>query len=534
MLTETLTRRLRLDSGDVRDEAESPRRAPYAATVATLAIFFVLLGGGGLEPTDAEAHLGLAAGETLSPFGQVLGGYDPSLPPGQVWVARLWAWVEGGVPSAGAVRWPSALAAVGIGLILSRRMARVLGPRAGVLAALTAFGSLALIDRSAALGVDALTGLALVATLDRLISGRADWLCGLFAACTLMLGGWPALATVVLPMIVLGRGAPAPGRALLVPPLIAFVAWSAWALNFARAEVWAAVLTFPLTQGPSWWLVRGALTAGLPWSPLALAVAWPAIRAGWDAPTRGLVASWLKVAGVGLLAGTIVPGFASCGMLAIVAGLAVVSAAVIDRVWDGAISGRAKWTVILLAFSIAGVVAARAILFGTYLAAAQPYYRGVGLVLIGVGLAAALLAVDSLWARSARGAIRGLIAAALVAKVAYAAYYVPETNYRFGKGPWGRAVGQYVPPRWPIYTLHSISPALAFATEHPVRQLRAEIFLKVQPGDGPKFVLMTDSEFAHWAKDAPKVRKVRDFQDEYGGIRVLARTEGALIPREGD
>ena len=127
-----------------------------------------------------------------------------------------------------------------------------------------------------------------------------------------------------------------------------------------------------------------------------------------------------------------------------------------------------------------------------------------------------------------------LVLVAVGVKVAHGAIYMPELNYRTGKGPWGRAVGQYVPPMYPIYTFHNVSPALAFATEHPVRRLRAEIYLKVVPSDGPKFVLLTLSEFEHWPEEAPKLVKVRDFQDEYGGTRVLARTEGRLVRIDKD
>ena len=44
---------------------------------------------------------------------------------------------------------------------------------------------------------------------------------------------------------------------------------------------------------------------------------------------------WLQVAGACLIVGTVVPGLASAALVPALAGLAVVSAACWDRVWDG-------------------------------------------------------------------------------------------------------------------------------------------------------------------------------------------------------
>ena len=41
------------------------------------------------------------------------------------------------------------------------------------------------------------------------------------------------------------------------------------------------------------------------------------------------------------------------------------------------------------------------------------------------------------------------------------------------QGPWGRAVGQWVPPNWPLYVVHAWSDDLLFHTERPVRQIAA-------------------------------------------------------------
>src|SRR5262249_35585361 len=102
-----------------------------------------------------------------------------------------------------------------------------------------------------------------------------------------------------------------------------------------------------------------------------------------------------------------------------------------------------------------------------------------------------------------------------------------EWNYRRSQGPWGRAVGQWVPPNWTIFTFHTLRTDLAFATKHPVRQLFSPQHLAYETGQA-KFVLLLESEFQHWPPQAPGLIKVAEFQDEYGGTRVVARTDGPL------
>jgi hypothetical protein len=137
-----------------------------------------------------------------------------------------------------------------------------------------------------------------------------------------------------------------------------------------------------------------------------------------------------------------------------------------------------------------------------------------------------LVCLVSLFRGDVRRGLLVLTAVAISLKVAHWGYYIPEWNYRHGQGPWGRAIGQWVVPEWPIYTVHSWSAALAFATEHPVRQLRHPKSLGLQDGPSPRFVLLFDSEFEHWPPSAPPLVKVATFQDDRGSTRVLARTAG--------
>ena len=529
------THGLRIDLADERPLTSAMRPAVALALAAALAIGFVLIGGGSLELSDAEARLGLSAHEPISAVTNVLGGYDPSVAPGAGWITAVWVTVfDGGVPGVGSVRWPAALAAIGVGLLLARRVAIVFGPRAGVFAALATFGSLAMIDRSGATRMDLLCGLALVATLDRLLSRGGDWIAGGLAALAILLGGWPALAAILVPSILIARKVASPTLRLLLPPIVVFAAWSIWAVASSRAEVWAAVVVLPLKGTESWTLGLWTFAFALPFAPLAFLAASPSFRESLDEKGRTSIADWGKVATVGLMCGTLMPGMASAGVTLMLAGLVVCVAPVLDRMWVGGLDASPRRLALGLSLLIGLGAGALAVYAGAYLAAAQPYYRAVGIALIALGTFAGLVALDAAWSGSTRGSVRALVLVAVVVKITHFGYYMPESNYRFSKGPWGRAVGQYVPPNKSIYTFHEISPALALATEHPVHRLREEIYLKVQPGSGPKFVLLREAEFERWPDRAPKVHKVRAFQDEYGGVRILARTEGPLVPRDVD
>jgi hypothetical protein len=164
---------------------------------------------------------------------------------------------------------------------------------------------------------------------------------------------------------------------------------------------------------------------------------------------------------------------------------------------------------------------------GGYLAAAVPYYRTlcVGLAIASVPLAA--LGIIAFIRRDGRLAVLTVFSLAICLRLAQWGYYVPEWNYRCSQGPWGRAIGQWVPPKWPIYTIHAWPTDLAFATGRPVYQLASERHLEYQPGD-VKFVLLVGSEFEHWPAEAPRLLKVAAMQDEYGEPRILARTPGVL------
>ncbi len=501
--------------------------------VAALLPLFVLWGASARDLNAAEAMQGMAAGESVGPFGQALGGWVSSLTAARMAPSWLWVWAfgEAGVPTPAAVLFPAALAALALGAIPAFRMARLMGPRAGLLTALAILGSIAVIDRSAVMGFDALAGLAVVAALDRVIARGSDLIAGLWAAVAVLIGGWPALAMVLMPIIVLGRQGSYLSWRLVLPPLAAFAAWSAWALNAAPALVWGEALTWPLKRPTDWRFAGLAITFGLPWTPWALLVVSRSIRSALPEAGRPVVLGWLQVAGVAALAGTLLPGFAPAAFAAMLVGLAVAAASGLDRLLAGQ-AGRkfefaALWGAALMGLIWSGVAVPRA----TDLAATVPYFRAPAIMLIVLALVTMAFALVGAWEGRLRWAVGTIVAVAIGIKLAHAAIIVPEFNYRFGQGPWGRAIGQWIPPRWPLYTFHPWRADLTFATEHPVRMLVSPKLLSYEIGDRPVFVLLQPSEYANWPKEAPKLQLVREFQDDNGFPRILARTEGNLLDR---
>jgi hypothetical protein len=496
------------------------------AACLALASGFVLVGGANLDLGPIDSKLGLAASEGIGPFGQVFGGWEPAIWPGQLLPSVLWAWGEGGITTSASVRWPAAIAAVMIGLILARRMIKTLGVRAGVLVAVCWFGSVALIDRSEGTGIELIAGLATIAALDRLLGRGSDLVAGLWAALAFLAGGWPPLALIALTTIVIGRREAMLTPSLWGPPLVAALAWSGWALDVAPAEAWAAALTLPLTKKSAWFLALEVVALGLPWSPFAMLSASRSVREGWTASGRSVVLGWLQVAGASLLVGTVIPGLASASRLPALAGLAVASAACCDRLWTRSVAKGALAVSLVLASAIVAAWALIAILGGGRLAAGVGYYRPMALLLFFVAVPLVALALRAIAKTDPRRAVLAVAIVSVCLKAAHWGYYVPEWNYRRSQGPWGRAIGQWVPPRWPIYTTHTWGADLAFATGRPCRQIVHPKVLAFQPGTQPKFVLLLEAEFEHWPEDALPLLKVASFQDEHGDTRVLARTGG--------
>lgn len=487
---------------------------------------FVLIGGGRQDLGPIESRLGMAAGERFGPMGQNFGGWEPSIWPAELAPSAIWAWGEGGTPTSASIRWPSAIAGLLAGVVLAARMLATLGGRAALILALCWFGSVALIDRSAGAGLDLVAGWVVVAAIDRILARGSDWVAGTWGAIAFLAAGWPPLAIVALAILVLGRRGAGLTASLMVPPALAAAAWSAWTLSTVPTEAWAAALTLPLTQKPAWLLPLGVVALGLPWSPFAALAASRSVRAGWPDASGRLVVGWLQVTGACLVAGTVVPGLASAARLPALAGLAVTSAACCDRLWARAVSPGARRGFLGLAAVLGASWATIVVGGGIYLASAVPYYRLISIVLILLVLPVGVLVIRSLETGDPRRALLAVVVLALGLKLGHWGVYLPEWNYRCSQGPWGRAIGQWVPRQWPVYTTHTWSPDLAFAIGRPVRQLAHPKILSFLKDDPPKHLLLLDSEFNHWPSDAPGLVKVATFQDEHGDLRVLARTEG--------
>ena len=117
-------------------------------------------------------------------------------------------------------------------------------------------------------------------------------------------------------------------------------------------------------------------------------------------------------------------------------------------------------------------------------------------------------------------------------KIAYVGFLAPEWNYKAGQGPWGRAIGQWIPHHRLIYTSHIWQPDLAFATERQFYQLADPRVLEFQRDPLPRFVLLHEEEFTHWPPDAMPLVKMAEMQDQFGSKRIIARTAGPFSWRQ--
>jgi hypothetical protein len=506
--------------------------APLA--LLALAIGFVVMGATDLDLGPAEGRLGLAAGERLGPLGQVVGYWAPDLWPGEVLPSLLFAQLEPlGRPGSAAVRWPAAIAGIIAGWLLARGMSRALGARAGVLLGLCWFGSVALIDRSGAAGLDLIVGMTTLAAIERLMDRGSDWIAGIWTALAFLAGGWTPVAIIALAIIVLGKRSAGFSVRLLLPALAAAVLWSLWTIWTSTTDAWAAALALPLTMKPAWYLALWVAALGLPWSPFAmLALARP-IRARWSPEGWSYVKGWLQVGLASLIAGTLIPGFAAACQVLGVASFCVVAAACLESGWTRSVSGWARSAFFVLFSGVIGLWLV-VMFYATYIWCLNlPYYRTLGIFMGILLLVVTYLGWSSLERRDCRRGLLTLIVVAAALKLAHWGYYVPEWNYRFSQGPWARAIAQWVPRRWTLYTLHDWPPDLAFFTKRRVRQLQSPYDLEYEPGDGSKYVVLLPAEYENWPATAPPVNLVARFEDQYAGERILARTPGLLPPPFG-
>jgi hypothetical protein len=501
--------------------------------VAACALGFVVLGAERLDLGPLEARLGLAASESPGPMGQLLGDWAPDLWPAEVWpslgIARL---QPGGRPTTGAVRWPPALAGILAGWLLARGMYRALGARAAILMAFSWFGSLALIDRSSNLGLDLILGLGTLAAINRLLARSADWIAGIWVSVAFLAGGWPPLVLIGLAMIVIRRPASTISARLLLPPVATGIVWSAATIDLASSQLWGYAMALPIYKPPDPWLGAAAFAVGLPWSPFCLLAFSRRVRAAWPTDGGAWVTGWLQVALASGIAGSLVPGLGPPARTLVLTGLLVGAAACLATATARARHQRAELGLLLIFGGVFAVWLVLMIYGGVVWNFTQPFYRSIGIPLGVFTLLTAACGLCALWRGCPRTALLALILVAVGLKIAHRGYYVPEWNYRHSQGPWGRAIGQWIPRKWSLYTFHDWPDDLTFFIGRSVRQFRSPRFLSYLPGAESRFVLLQRSEFDRWPAHAPPISLVSRFLDQSGQERVLARTAG-LLPVPG-
>jgi hypothetical protein len=288
-----------------------------------------------------------------------------------------------------------------------------------------------------------------------------------------------------------------------------------------------------LTQKPAWWFGLGVVLLGLPWTPFSLLAGSRSIRGAWRAEGRTWATGWLQVALAGLIAGTLVPGLSAAARTIVLAGLLVGAAASLESAWARRLSSRDRRTFFVL-FSIVLVLWLVAMVYGCFIwNVTMPYYRALGVVMGILVLAVTVVGWSSLRSGNPRRGLITLIVLAVGLKLVHWGYYAPEWNYRRSQGPWGRAIGQWIPRRWTVYTFHDWPSDLSFFMGRPVRQLPSARFLNYLEGSESRYVLLLTSEFDNWPDYAPRISLVARFQDSSGQERILARTAG-LLPVPGE
>jgi len=537
-----------------------PARVWCGPVLAILGLTFVLVGGADADLTGADAATGLAASSGFGPLGQAYGQWRPDVWPLRAAVARLvYLLGEPGKTDNGAVLWPSAVAGLVAGWLVARRMIAAGRTTLALLFGFAWFGSIALLGHAASSGVDFLAGMATVAALDRLIGRRSDWIAGLWASAAFLAGGWPPLLVLALAIIVLGRRDADFSLKLIVPPVLTAAAWLAWTVQAASAQAAAAALVWPITRGlawtlptsfgsfaaaiarpldakPAWAVPLGLLALGLPLSPFALLLASGDLRRRIKEGAAGAMElDWLRVGVAAMIGATIVPGLAPAAALPALAGLLVAAAAGLEAAWSGGLSprGRRAFFGIVLVLTAGWVFVA---MYTTFiLTIVFTYYRTVGVILAAGSLLVAALIWRSVETWSSRRAVVGMLVLAACLKWLHWGFYVPEWNYRYGQGPWGRAIGQWMLPHWPVYTLHEWPEDLAWAVGRPVRLIHSPQHLAFPETRESKHVLLLESEFENWPPSAPKLVKVASFEAPHPAAnrRILARTEGVLLTPSG-
>jgi hypothetical protein len=257
------------------------------------------------------------------------------------------------------------------------------------------------------------------------------------------------------------------------------------------------------------------------------------MRESWKPGGRRWLNGWFQVALAGLVGGTFVPGLSPACVLVILAGWSVIAAACLESAWTR-ILPRPTHTAYFALFACVTALWLCVMTYGACIWSLNlPYYRMLGIIVSLLILAVAYLAWSALVTRNSRRILITLFVIAIGLKLVHWGYYVPEWNYRYSQGPWARAIAQWMPRRWTLYTFHDWPADLAFFTKRRVRQLRTPQHLEYEPGPESKYLLLLPSELENWPESAPPITVVAKFQDQSADERFLARTPGMLPPPFG-
>ena len=505
----------------------------HSLVLIVLAACLQIVGSVNRDVTADEARIGLSALERVGPYGQAFGGWEPSILPGRVLPSSVLYQVMGEAWAgwSGLILWPGALALVAISVFMARQCQKAFGTGSGLIAILLLNGSALFMELPGGMMAHALTGLPVVCSLGWILTRGSNWTSGILAALAVFCGGWPALVLIAAPIMILGRPGAYLSVPMLLPPLATFVAWSVWALKAAPSVVWGQAITAPLRQSPGWVELPLILILLLPGLGLAVAALSGALRASWPASARSWALAWAQVGLVTGLLGTLVPGLAPVAWFPLAAAVAVLATGVVRAFLTSARVGPQMTRLIFGVAVVANLLwTVLAVPRLVYVTASMGYYREMAIISITLTAFALAFALVGAWEGRRRWCVASLVGLSLALKVAHAGVYVPERDYRIAQGPWAHAVGQWVPPRLPIYTLHTWPADFAFDLCRPVRQIVSAQWLGLVDSPHPRYVLLLQAEFEHWPADAPAIEKVRDFEDDRGGVRVLARTTNTRPP----
>ena len=201
----------------------------FPVLVVLASIVFPIFGGGNIEPGPKEGKLGMTAWGKLGPYGEVYGGWEPSLLPGKVLPTKVWSLLVGGAPTDASLRWPLVVAALAAGAVLSIASLRASGKSSAFWTTVCWMTSVGLMELSETLDLDMLVGVWTIAAVSRINAKSADFWAGVLAGMAFLAGGWPPLAVCLIACVVLGKRSSIVSFWYFVPQAAIVGLWSLWA-----------------------------------------------------------------------------------------------------------------------------------------------------------------------------------------------------------------------------------------------------------------------------------------------------------------